>query len=200
MYRCKNEHLLKQKWIIASISLFIPQKKCTIQQSYYIQTGKRQHLTFCVIKITGRNDNNNPQTPADATNPPFQTPVQRSRNQTRLPRYDIGEERQILHSSDVMDVRHFEKVFIRQITARPTNPFRKSHQQAVKKIWNECRLWSDPALLASCSPNTEEVFLVHKSWSITPRHPEFHVKNLVQWVKEGNELFEFVFLTKNQQK
>lgn len=74
-----------------------------------------------------------PTNPSRRYKSPVQTPVQRSRNQTPLPRHDIGEEQQILHSSDVMDVRHFEKVFIRQITARPTHPVINSHQQAVER-------------------------------------------------------------------
>lgn len=111
-----------QKWarasteeIIASISLFVLQKKCTIQQSYDIQTAKQEH--FHLNQETGTWQ----QQPANLHTPTFD-PHQ--------------EETHVLHSSDVMEVRHFTKVLLGISSSRLGKQERESEDERPTRFWH----------------------------------------------------------------
>lgn len=94
------------------------------------------------------------------------------------------EETQILHSSDVMEVRHFTKVFIRHLIATRS---RLGKQE--KGIWER----TSNALLASCSPNAEVGFLCIYRWRRWPETPVSQKRRcaMVFGVEEGNVLSFF---------
>lgn len=117
-----NMRANEQKWacasteeIIASISLFVLQKKCTIQQSYDIQTAKQEH--FHLNQETGTWQ----QQPANLHTPTFD-PHQ--------------EETHVLHSSDVMEVRHFTKVLLGISSSRLGKQERGSEDERPTRFWH----------------------------------------------------------------
>lgn len=117
-----NMRANEQKWarastaeIIASISLFVLQKKCTIQQSYDIQTAKQEH--FHLNQETGTWQ----QQPANLHTPTFD-PHQ--------------EETHVLHSSDVMEVRHFTKVLLGISSSRLGKQERGSEGERPTRFWH----------------------------------------------------------------